>query len=131
MCGGNSDSKGEVGAAYLASTSLDFTIPSAVASIMANSLSSMLPSIRSMCFRRSFSISHWAGKKNWSIEISNSVAILKRMFKLGCWPRFSIYMMERGVRSRSWAKYSCVQPLSFRLRLISRPKAWKSKSFSN
>ena len=70
-------------------------------------------------FRRSFSISHWAGKKNWSIEISNSVAILKRMFKLGCWPRFSIYMMERGVRSRSWAKYSCVQPLPFRFRLIS------------
>ena len=36
-------------------------------------------------FRRSFSISHWAGKKNWSIEISTSIAILKRMFKLGCW----------------------------------------------
>ncbi len=37
-------------------------------------------------------------------------------------PRFSIYMMERGVRSTSWARYSCVQPFASRLRLISRPR---------
>lgn len=36
---------------------------------------------------------------------------------------FSIYMMERGVRSTSWARCSCVQPLAFRLRLISWPRA--------
>ena len=32
-------------------------------------------------------------------------------------------MMERGVRSTSWARCSCVQPLAFRLRLISWPRA--------
>ena len=55
--------------------------------------------------------------------------IYKWMFKTACaifigfCPRFSIYMMERGVRSTSWARYSCVQPFSSRLRLISRPRA--------
>ena len=53
-----------------------------------------------------------------------------KVSKLGYCPRFSIYMMERGVRFTSWAKYSCVQPFSSRLRLISRPRAWKSRCLS-
>ena len=36
---------------------------------------------------------------------------------------FSKYMIERGVRSTSCARYSCVQPLASLLRLISRPSA--------
>ena len=49
------------------------------------------------------------------------------MLSLGCCPLFSIYIIERGVRSTSWARYSCVHPFASRAFFIAIPNGLKSR----
>ena len=86
---------------------------SAVFSMMIRSFSSMPFSIRSMCFRRSSSPLCLSGQKFIYRNIQKGDNFIKGV-QAGCWPLFSIYMMERGVRSTSWARCFCVQPLALR-----------------
>src|SRR5699024_12266241 len=85
----------------------------------------------STCLRRLLSPSALHEKKNWSTEMSSKVVMRLNLLSLGWCPLFSIYIIERGVRSTSWARYSCVHPFASRAFFIAIPNGLKSSFLSS